>query len=175
MKIPEPFVVKLTCLLAGMLLLIPVYGQFYVQLERTGTLRTIRYSPGDVLTFRLVNDDKGWYDRMITSIDVKGNRIIFPDVVVPVDSIESILLDKKAVGAKIIGGALQGGGINMILFSAYYAIFRDTSLDWTAVLSGVANIGIGMAITRLFRHKEFRIGSRKRIRLLDLNFTPPGT
>lgn len=160
----------IVCLLLATCML---HGQVYVQLEKSGSFRTTRFSPGDMLTFRLKNDHTGWHERMIWSVDVEKNKIGFGDVVVPVDSIDAILLDKKAAGAQIIGSALQIGGINMILFTAYDAIFRDTDVDWTAMGAAVLNIGVGTAIKKIFRRAVFRPGPRKRIRLLDLNFQDP--
>jgi hypothetical protein len=125
---------------------------------------------GDVLTFALRNDDTGWHDRRIQSLDIPGNRIIFPDVIVHVDSITMIRIDRKARGAQIIGSALQVGGINVMTFTAYEAIFRDTKLEWGAMAAGLLNVGVGTGIKRLFRRKVFRVGPWKKIRLLDLNF-----
>ncbi|HLF65945.1 MAG TPA: hypothetical protein VI603_19435 [Saprospiraceae bacterium] len=150
-----------------------IHAQIYLQLEKAGTLKTIRYSEGDVLIFRLKNDDKGWYERIILSLDVKRNRLIFPDVVIPIDSIEAIRLERKAVAAQIIGTALQAGGINLMLFTGYDAIFHDRDVDWTSMGSGFLNIAIGTVLKRIFRHAVFRISTRKRLRLLDLNFEEP--
>lgn len=158
----------ITCLMPG-----GANAQYYVQLEKAGSLKTTRFAPGDILTFQLKNDDKGWNERPIWSIDVERNRIIFPDVVVHVDSIEAIRLERKAAGAKILGSALQVGGINVMLFEGYEAIFRDTSLDWSAMAAGVLNIGVGTAIKAIFRRKVFRPGPYRRIRLLDLHFQNP--
>jgi hypothetical protein len=154
-------------------LFIPVQAQVFLQLERAGTLKTIRYTEGDMLTFRLKNDDKGWYDRTIVSIDAAKNRIIFPDVIIHTDSIDAIRLEKKAVVAQILGTALQVGGINLILFTGYDAIFRDRDLDWTSMASGGLNIAVGTLLKKVFRHAVFRISSRKRVRLIDLRFSDP--
>lgn len=148
-------------------------AQLFLQLEKAGTLKTIRYTEGDLLTFRLKNDDKGWYERTIVSIDPQGNRIIFPDVTLSVDSIEAIRLERKAIVAQILGGALQVGGINQILFTAYYAIFQNRKLDWTSLGFGALNVIVGTVLKRLFRHPVFRVNQRKRLRLIDLNFGVP--
>lgn len=164
---------KPLCFLITVCFFLPAQAQVFLQLEKAGTLKTIRYNEGDILTFRLKNDDKGWYERPIISLDVAKNRIIFSDVVMPVDSIDAIRLEKKAAVAQILGTALQVGGINLILFTSYDAIFRDRDLDWTAMGSGVLNIVAGSALKKIFRHAVFRINDRKRIRLLDLNFSEP--
>lgn len=162
----------LTCIL-WLILCVAASAQKYLQLERAGSLKTIRFTEGDMLTFRLRDDDKGWYERMILSIDTKTNRIIFPDVVVHIDSIDAIRLNKKAVVSQILGTTLQVGGVNIILFTAYYSIFQDVDLEWASLASGAANIVVGTILKKLFRHKTFRISDRKRVRLLDLYFREP--
>lgn len=150
-----------------------LHAQVFLQLERTGTFKTIRFTEGDILTFRIRNDDKGWYERTIVSIDAAHGKIVFPDVVMHVDSLEAIRLEKKAVVAQILGTALQVGGINLLLFTGYDAVFRDRDLDWTAMGSGALNIITGSVLKKIFRHAVFRINARKRVRLIDLNFTDP--
>ena len=149
-----------------------VSAQIYVQLERAGTLKTTRFTSGDVLTFQLRNDDTGWNERMIHSIDVERNRINFGDVIVHVDSITAIRFEGRSLAPVILGTALQVGGVNLMLYVGYDAIFRDSKLDWTAMGFGVLNIAAGTAIKRVFKYKIFKPGPYKRIRLLDLNFAP---
>jgi hypothetical protein len=145
-------------------------AQVFLQLEKSGTLKTIRYYEGDVLTFRLRNDDKGWHERTIVSLDTEGRRIIFPGVAVHIDSMEAIRLDRKAVAAQIVGSALQIGGINLMLFEGYEAIFTSNDVDWVAFASGALNIGVGTLVKKIFRRAVFRVSPRKRLRVLDLNF-----
>ena len=150
----------------------PAHSQKFLQLEKSGSLKSTRFYPGDELTFRLKNDDTGWYTRLIYDFDLENNLILVQGHELPLDSISMIRLPRtKAM--QIVGGALQVGGINMILFSAYYSIFRDYDADWSTILSGVANIAVGTALRSLFASKRFKPGKRKRLRLLDLNFSAP--
>ena len=148
------------------------YSQKLLQLEKSGSLKTVRFYTGDVMTFMLRNDDKGWHTRTIEDFDLANNRIVFHNYVLPLDSIEMIQLNRNQV-MQIVGGALQGGGVNMMLFSTYYSVFRDRSMEWGTFISGAANVGIGTLLRKLFRKKRFKPGKRKRLRLLDLNFGPP--
>lgn len=147
--------------------------QVYLQLEKYGTLNTVRFIEGDILTFRLKNDDKGWNERPIASIDVKGNRLIFPDVVVPLDSIDAIRLDKKAVVSQIIGTALQSGGVSTMMFISYDAVFNDRPIEWKTFVSGAAGVAVGTLLKKMFKHRTFQISERKRLRLIDLYFSEP--
>lgn len=163
---------RLLTLALLLLFILPGYGQKMLQLEKAGSLKSTRFFVGDEMTFRLKNDDKGWYTRIIHDFDLNNNWIVFHQYTLPLDSIEMIQLDRNHA-MQIVGGALQGGGINMVLFSTYYSIFQDRDLDWSTIISGVANVGIGTAIRKLFRKKRFKPGKHKRLRLLDVSFGPP--
>ncbi len=147
-------------------------AQKCLQLERAGSLKKIRYYIGDDITFKLYNDDAGWYTRTITEIDVDGRKLDFFGHRVSIDSISMIQM-KRGNGMQIVGGALQVGGANTILFSITYPLFNNASPDWVGVGSGVAIMGIGTMLRWLFKTKRFVIGKNKRLRLLDLNFGPP--
>ena len=148
------------------------FGQKCLQLEKYGSLSKDRFYIGDDITFRLFNDDKGWYTRTITDFDVKNGYLISFSDRIPVDSIAALQLD-RGPAAQIIGGALQVGGASTIMFSAAYPVFNGQPVDWVGVGSGAIVMGIGTLLRKLFRKKQFKIGKRKRLRLLDLNFGPP--
>lgn len=147
-------------------------SQKCLQLERANSLKKIRYYIGDDITFQLHDSDAGWYTRTITEIDVEGGNLIFFGHRQPIDDISMIKL-QRGNGMQIVGGALQVGGANTIIFSITYPLFNDASPDWVGVGSGAAIMGIGTMIRWLFKTKRFVIGKNKRLRLLDLNFGPP--
>lgn len=148
-----------------------VSAQKFLQLERSGSLKTIRFGVGDELIFKLKGDDHGWYSRFIQDIDPDRNAIIFSkESLIYPDSIDAIRLpDSKLL--QITGYALQAGGANMILFSAYYSIFQDRKLDGVTILSGAGNIIVGQLLRTVLARRKFKPGKRKRLRLLDLRFS----
>ena len=147
-------------------------AQKCLQLERAGSLKKVRFHIGDEITFQLRNDNAGWYTRTISDIDVANGKLDFFGNRVHIDSISMIQL-KRSAGMQIVGGALQVGGANTILFSITYPLFNDASPDWVGVGSGALIMGVGTMLSKLFRKKKFVIGKNKRLRLLDLNFGPP--
>lgn len=149
-----------------------LWSQKFLQLEKTGTLKTTRYYIGDDITFQLVNDDKGWYTRNIQDIDVDNNRLVFINSVLPIDSIGAIQLDGSSFG-KAIGGALQYGGPGIALTSLSLSVANSRPVDWTAIGSAAICSGVGTAIRAASKKKKFKVGKNKRLRVLDLNFGPP--
>ena len=68
---------SLACVVLLLLTCVSLHGQKCLQLEKMGSLKTVRFYPGEEITFKIVNDDKGWYTRMITDIDVDRGYLFF--------------------------------------------------------------------------------------------------
>ena len=127
---------------------------------------------GDEITFKLFNDDKGWYTRFITDFDVENGYIVFGQQRIHIDSISSIQLDKRN-GMKFIGTVLMAGGANTIIFSIGYPLAVGEDPQWVGVGWGAGFLGLGYLIRKLDKKKQFKIGKRKWLRLLDLNMIGP--
>ena len=147
-------------------------GQKLLQLERGGSLKTIRYYIGDEITFQLWNDDVGWYNRVILDIDVDRNLIVFENHALPIDSISMIQLDRSKAW-QVFGTALQYGGVGMAASSLAWSAVESRPVDWTGIGTSLACSAVGTGMKYAMRKKKFKIGKRKRLRLLDLNFGPP--
>ena len=147
-------------------------AQKCLQMERYGSLKKQRLYIGDDITFKLKNDDTGWHTRPIIDFDVDGGYIVSINYRVHIDSIASIQLDKRN-GMKFLGSVFLVGGANTILFSIAYPLFNQRDPEWVGVAWGAGFLGLGTLISMLDRQKQFKIGKRKRLRLLDLNFGPP--
>ena len=148
-------------------------AQKFLQLEKGGSFKYTRYYIGEDIVFKLHNDDKGWHTRTITGIDVDGDRLIFFNHPLPIDSIAAIQLPGSKVW-QITGLALQVGGANAILFSlGYNPIFKNEPVNWGGVATGALGIAIGTAIRQFTKNKRFVPGPRKKLRLLDVSFGPP--
>ena len=147
-------------------------AQKFLQLEKGGSFKYIRYYIGEDIVFKLHNDDKGWHTRTITGIDVDGGRLIFFNHPQPIDSIAVIQLPGSKVW-QITGLTLQVGGANAILFSlGYNPIFNNEPVNWGGVGTGALGIAIGTALRQLTKNKRFVPGPRKRLRLLDVTIGP---
>ncbi len=163
---------------ACVFLCFPGIAQIYLQLERSGSFKTTRYTSGDELVFKLVNDDAGWHRRTIVHLDPLANTLLLSGMLIPLhlDSIAEVKLEGTGKLANVLGTSLQLGGINMILFSLTYTIYLNRnpninqSLDWETIVSGLGSIAVGTAIRRIFRERVFKPGKRKRVRIIDLSF-----
>lgn len=144
-------------------------------MEKSGSLQTRKIYIGETVTFQLKNDDTGWYERTIFDILPDDGLINFEGVKIHVDSISQIRFTKKPFFPMLIGNAMQGGGANMILFDISRALSwgKEQGIDETMIYSGLANIAVGTAIKKLTKEKKFKVSKRKRLRLLNLDFSSP--
>jgi len=163
--------IKTLTIVALLLSSINLGAQKFLQLEKSGSFKTVRFYIGQDITFQLLNDSKGWHTRTITDIDVDGGHLIFFNHPLHIDSIAVIQLPRTN-GMQIVGMALQVGGANSILFSIAYPIFQSQPVNWAGVGYGALGIAIGTAIRALFKTKRFVPGKRKRLRLLDVTMGP---
>ena len=147
-------------------------AQKCLQMERYGSLKKQRMYIGDEITFQLKNDDTGWHTRLIIDFDVDGGYIVCPRYRVHIDSISMIQLDKSN-GMKFLGTIFLAGGANGIIFAITYPLFNDRPPEWSGVAWGAAIMGLGALLWSFDKKKKFKVGKKKRLRLLDLNFGPP--
>lgn len=148
------------------------FAQKCLQMEKYGSTKRDRIYIGETITFTLFNDDTGWKTRMITDFDVENGFVVFGQQRVHIDSIASIQLDKRN-GMKFLGTVFMAGGANTILFSIGYPLAIGASPEWVGVGWGAGFLGLGYLLRKLDRPKKFKIGKRKRLRLLDLTMIAP--
>lgn len=151
---------------------VPCFGQKLLQLEKAGSLKTMRFYIGDEITFQLFNDDVGWYTRTIYDIDVENRTLVLENYVLPIDSISMLQLPKSKAW-QTIGTALQYGGVGLAISSVSISIVQDQPLDWTGIGTSLGSAALGTAMKYGMRKKKFKIGKNKRLRVLDLSFGPP--
>jgi hypothetical protein len=150
--------------------LLPVYGQKKLLIEKAGNPRTERISLYDELTFKLKEDDTGWYMRQILDMNAQGQMILLGDNWLPISDIDRIRLKRQRVITNIVGGALQGGGATMILGDLWYTLRGNPEYTQGGIEFGFLNIGVGTAVRALFSPIKYKLGGRKRLKVVDLTF-----
>ncbi|HUR31873.1 MAG TPA: hypothetical protein VMZ69_10610 [Saprospiraceae bacterium] len=145
--------------------------QKYLIIEKAGSPRTQRISIFDEITFQLKDDDKGWYKRQIFDLNADAQLILLGDTWVPLNDITRIRLKRQRVWASIVGGALQGGGASMFLGDLYYTVIKDEPKYTQGGMEiGVINMVVGAAIRAIFGPIKYKLGDRRRLRVIDITF-----
>jgi len=148
-------------------------AQTFLQLEKSGSLKTERFYEGQILLFQLENDDN-WYEETIEKIYVEDGIVHFTHRIISVDKITTIrdynrFRFFKGLGNKLV--IFAGGYLGLSLLA--------TLADWpltidTAIIGGSA-ITLGLLLKWIFKKKTWRIKGKRRLRALSLDFgkTPP--
>lgn len=144
--------------------------QKYVLIERAGTPVTQRISMYEDLTFQLKDDDAGWYTRRIYDMDPNGQMIMLGDSWVAIKDISRIKLKRQRAIANILGGALQVGGISMFMGDVWYTVQGEPQFSEGGMEFGLLNFAVGTAIRMTLAPIKYRLGKKRRLRVVDLTF-----
>jgi hypothetical protein len=79
-------------------------------------------------------------------------------------------MSNKRVLASIIGGALMGGGASMMLGDAWYTIRGDSKYTQGGLEFGALDIALGAAIRALLGPIKYKLGKKRRLRVIDVTF-----
>ncbi len=154
-------------------LALPGKGQKVLQIERYGSPVTQKLFIGDALTYRMEGDEL-WYDGYIEDILVEEKIVLLGQRYLPLDTIAALRWDRT--GPRVIGASLLvfgAGWTGSALIGKLTDGDPDTEYNARDAAIGGTSMLLGLGIPRLFRYKKIRMGRRFRLRLLDLNFSPP--
>ncbi len=148
-----------------------IEAQVYLQLEKRGSFKVTRYAEGDEVCFKLKGKYQDFRTEYIERIIPEEHIIVFTNGMVHVDNIAAIKSFKRSKWSNPLGISLINFGLGWGVFSLG-AVFAGTPLTWTtAVVVGTA-VTIGWLVRKVFRYKIYKIGTRRRLRILDLNVIP---
>ena len=105
----------------------------------------------------------------MTDIKVEEEIIVFSERFVKVSDIKTIKSYKNARFANRAEKSLYSFGAAWLLFSLGGTLVGEplNDLTWQVPAS---SIGLGFLIKRIFYTRKYRIGKKRRLRVLDLSF-----
>jgi hypothetical protein len=145
-------------------------AQKVLQLEKYGSPKTQKIHIGEVLTYRLAEDDH-FTTAYLEDIRVEEGLLQMGEYYVKVDDIVELRYERR--WAKAAGSSLFWFGIGWSGFSFLGNTFDgDNTTNYGFQDAGLTLTAIGFSylIPRLFKYKRIKIGARKRLRPLDLRF-----
>ncbi len=145
---------------------IPVSAQKVLQMEKRGKVKTKKFYLGEEIIFKL-KGSKGWYKDIMIDIKAEENIIVFSERFVKVSDIT--MLKKYRRGARIAEGSLYTFAASWLGFSLLGTL-DDVPLNDLAWKVPASSVGLGFLIRRIFYIKKYRIGKRRKLRVLDLSF-----
>jgi hypothetical protein len=153
------------------LLATPIFSQKFLVLETRGRVKTRKIEAGAVLNYR-IKDGQGWYTSELVDINPRDSLLIMPNKSWHVKEIAALRYPKR--GPKGIGTSLKIFGLS---WSANQLLGTLTDNDpSTRYQSGDAiltasTVGVGYLLPALIKFREFEMGKKHRLKVID---TRPG-
>jgi len=143
-------------------------AQKVLQLEKYGKAKTEKLFIGDEFTYKL-KDSPQWHTAVIEDLHIEQNKIVLAYGFIELEQIEALRFYRPGVNA---------AGKSLFVFGTSWSFFAfvggltssEHDYRWSdAAVTGTSYL-LAWSIPKLFGHKKFKIGERKRLRMLDLTF-----
>lgn len=159
-------IVFLSCLISS-----PVIAQKVLQMEKYGKLKTKKYFIGQDLVFQL-NGKKDWYHETIQDILVDEKLILFPTRIVKLEDITAIKSFKNRGWSRGLSNnayVASGAFVGLSLFTTAIGYWE---LSPASIIIPGVTVVVAWIIRKIFKSRTYKIGKKRKLRLLDLNFHP---
>ena len=159
----------LTFILAFVLFSTPqVEAQKFLQMEKIGSLKVKKYYVGDVLTFQLRGEGDYWFTEAIEDILQAEGLVLFAHRVVKVEDIVAIRTYKMKRWSVPLSKNLVRFGVSWGVLSLLGTL-GGVSLTWAAAIVPAGAFVIAGIIRVAFKKRTYKIGKKRRLRLLDMD------
>ncbi|HEB62321.1 MAG TPA: hypothetical protein ENI82_04130 [Bacteroidetes bacterium] len=149
-----------------------ITAQKFLQIEKVGSFKVEKFYIGDEITFQSMDEKNLWRTEVIKDLILDEDILVFNKGMLKMKDIYKIRTFHGASGAKKIAYSLYSFGAGWVLFSLVDAVFGGTLTWGVAIVSGTA-FATGWLIKKIFSTRTYKIGNRRRLRILDLTFKKP--
>ena len=149
-----------------------VQAQVVLYMEIMSEEKPIKYYEGQTLMFKSHEFPDDWRTIKIERILDKEKIILYDGGMLQLEDIKTI---RRTRGwAKAVGYMLQTFGVAWLGFGAVASQTTDTvDFSFDTALTGGTAILTGYLIRKLFHFKNYNIGRRVRLKILDLSWPEP--
>lgn len=159
MKFNFTFLLMLACFLAS--------GQRYLQLETINDPLTIKYVENQKITF-MSKSLPEWQSRKIEKLMIPDSLVLFYDGYLKLQDFAAIQTRRPAVGAaSVTFGTFGAGWLAFALIDELYQPGRQ--LNTQNLVIGGSSLLLGYTLHKFFYKRTHKLGSRYRLRLIDLS------
>ena len=147
-------------------------GQVVLYMEIMTEDKPIKYYEGPVLMYKHVDYPDEWQREKITRILDEEKIIIFEGGMVNLDEI--IMIRRTRGWATTLGYMLQTFGVAWLGFGVVGELaFGNVNIGVDTVVIGATSFGGGWLIRKLFKFKNYKIGKKVRLKILDVSWPEP--
>ena len=143
-------------------------AQLYLQMETAGKVKSKKFAIGESLTYQLEGSDQ-WEEGTIDNLIYSDNIVVFNNRYTPLDQITMLRTYDQQRWSKSIGYTLYSFGGAWSFFSLGASIVdRNDPYSWGDAIVTGSSLALGFAIQQIFKKRDFKIGKKRRLRILDL-------
>ena len=141
-------------------------AQEYLVIETTNDPETIKLPLGTKLEYKMVGDDE-WLTSTMTQFLYNDNIIVIDEGFLRLEDITHVRRYRKP--AAYIGYLLEGFGAGWAVLGTIGPIAEGNYDDIPVnVVAGALFYGLGWGVKKLFYKRTLKVGSRYRLKLMDL-------
>lgn len=152
------------------LYLMPLTAQKVLQIERFGRAETEKIFIGEGIEYRLKGDDE-WRYAVIEDIDVEEKLLVFSDRYLDPGRIDALRYYRP--GMRRLGFQVMTFGVAWSGFALIGTAVDgnpETRYRASDAVVTATSLGIGYAISQVFKYKKIKFGKRRRLRVVDITF-----
>lgn len=143
-----------------------IHGQEYLQIEMHNHPETIKYHLGQKIQIKTKQVDE-WHAIVLQKFIYESATIIHEQGLLQLEDITAIRETRPGIGAMSIALTTFGGG--WLLFGVIGQGLDDRAEFGTReILIGVAALATGWGLKKAFYKRDYVMGKRYKLRLLDL-------
>ncbi len=156
--------------LTGVLLFVAcsLSAQVWLQMEKRGSARTVKFRPGEVLTWRMAGD-RTWYQEELVRLIPEDSIVVFANRYVKLDQITAIRSFAGSRWSKPVSRQLYLFGLSWSAYALIADVFDETDpYDRGDLGVTLTSFATGFVLHQVFKSRTFRLGKRRRLRIVDL-------
>jgi len=146
-----------------------LFGQKFLQIEKYGSAKVKKYYIGENLSYQL-KEDKTWYSGTIQDLIIDDNIILLENKYIRMEDIRTIRQGRR--WSQQIGKQLYYFAGSWLVFSGLGTLVGWELRADTVIIPASAVVS-GWLIRKIFKYKKYKLGKRRRLRMLDISMIKP--
>jgi hypothetical protein len=150
------------------------FSQKVLKLDTPKKPSKMSFLIGETITFRLedTKENPVWYTERILDFDVDKGTIVFDKWQIHYQDITHVRNGRARQRARTTGAMLKTFGVGLIGFSTLGRLTKNCPNCNEALVAGAGSTLVGWLIQKISGPKSYKIGTKNKLRLLDLTPIP---
>jgi len=146
-------------------------AQKLLQLEYIGKVKTTKIYVGELIFLKTTTQPDSWFEARLEDVNIEAAAVIFDNRIILLKDIIAIKRKKKS-GFYGAGKAMQYSAAIPALYEITYGLINPP-IEWKSLGYFVGGSIVLGTLMKLIPPKQYKIGKKHRLRVLDLTFYPP--